>query len=103
MGYFPAKSAVCQPTGTGGETKWRRIVAKSVSDGWSPETLHGAVSMMAVTLLAFKGHFCPSCTPNRETITSSEHKNRLVQPDSLHVGRMALWHHTTRLPSTPLV
>jgi hypothetical protein len=31
------------------------------------------------------------------------HKNRLVQPDSLHVGRMALWHHTTRIPSTPLV
>src|SRR4029453_15275080 len=74
MEYFPAKSAVCQPTGKGGDTKWRRIVAKSVSDGWSPETLHGAVSMMAVTLLSFKGHFCPSCTPNRETITSSDTK-----------------------------
>src|SRR4029453_7603928 len=66
MGHFLAKRAVCQPTGKGEDTKWRRIVAKSVSDGWSPETLHGVVSMRAVTLLSLKGHFCPSFPPNRE-------------------------------------
>jgi hypothetical protein len=42
MGYFPVKSAVSRPTCKSGETKWRRILTKSVSDGWSPETLHGA-------------------------------------------------------------
>jgi hypothetical protein len=74
MGYFPAKSAVSQPTCKGGDTNWRRIVAQSVSDGWSPETLHGAVSMMAVTWLPFKGHFCPSFTAIEKKITSAEAK-----------------------------
>jgi hypothetical protein len=74
MGYFPAKSAVSQPTCKGGDTNWRRSLANSVSDGWSPETLHGVVSMMAATLLSLKGHFCPSFTSNRETITSSDAK-----------------------------
>jgi hypothetical protein len=63
MGYFPAKSAVSQPIGKVRDTNWRRIVAKSVSDEWSPETLHGVVSMIAATLLSLKGHFCPSFTP----------------------------------------
>jgi hypothetical protein len=40
----------------------------------SPETLHGVVSMMAVTLLSLKGHFCPSFTPKREKITSADAK-----------------------------
>jgi hypothetical protein len=48
--------------------------AKSVSAGWSPEILHGVVSMMAATWLSFKGHFCPSFTPNREKITPSDTK-----------------------------
>jgi hypothetical protein len=74
MGYFPVKSAVSQPTCKGGETNWRRILAKSVRDGWSPETLHGVVRMMAATWLSFKGHFCPSFTPNREKNTSSDAK-----------------------------
>jgi hypothetical protein len=74
MGYFPVKSAVSQPTCKGKDTNGRRILAKSVSDGWSPETLHSVVSRMAVTLLALQGHFCPSFTPNRETITSSDAK-----------------------------
>jgi hypothetical protein len=30
--------------------------------------------MMAATLLSLKGHFCPSFTPNREKITSSDAK-----------------------------
>src|SRR5262245_61033800 len=47
---------------------------KSVSDGRSPETLHGVVSMMAATLLFLTEHFCPSFTPNREKITSSDAK-----------------------------
>jgi hypothetical protein len=46
----------------------RRVLAKSVSDEWSPETLHGVMSVMAATLLSLKGHFCPSFTPNREKI-----------------------------------
>jgi hypothetical protein len=49
-------------------------VAKSVSDGWSPETLHGVVSMIAATLLSLKGHFCLSFTPNQEKIISSDAK-----------------------------
>src|SRR4029453_14191121 len=86
MGYFPAKSTVFKPTYKVRDTNGRRILAKSVSDGWSPETLHGVVSMMATTLLSFKGHFCPSCTPNRKTFLFGR-KNRMVQPDSLNVGR----------------
>jgi hypothetical protein len=54
MEYFPVKSAVSQPTCKGGDTNWRRILAKSVRDGWSPEMLHGVVSMMAATWLSFK-------------------------------------------------
>jgi hypothetical protein len=34
-GYFPAQSAVSQPISKGGETNWRRRLAKSVNDGWS--------------------------------------------------------------------
>jgi hypothetical protein len=68
MGYVPAKSAVSQPTFKGRDTNGRRILAKSVSDEWSPETLQGVVSMMAATLLSLKGYFCPSFTPNREKI-----------------------------------
>jgi hypothetical protein len=49
-------------------------LAKSVSDGWSPETLHGVVSMIAATLLSLNGHFCLSFTPNQEKIISSEAK-----------------------------
>jgi hypothetical protein len=49
-------------------------VAKSVSDGWLPETRHGVVSMIAVTLLCLNGHFCPAFTLNRETITSADAK-----------------------------
>src|SRR5262249_42925651 len=64
MGYFPVKSAVSRPICKGGDTNWKKILAKSVSHGWSPETLHDVVSMMAVSLLSFKGHFCPSYTPN---------------------------------------
>jgi hypothetical protein len=37
MGYFPAKSAVSQPTCKVRDTNGRRILAKSVSDEWSPE------------------------------------------------------------------
>src|SRR5262245_57566119 len=85
MGYFPAKSAVSQPTCKVRDTNWRRILAKSVSDEWSPETLHGIVSMMAATLLSLKGHFCPSFTPNQEKIPLRT-KNRMVQPDSLNMG-----------------
>jgi hypothetical protein len=48
----------------GWETNWRRILAKSVSDGWSPETLHGVVSMRTATVLSFKGHVCPSFSPS---------------------------------------
>jgi hypothetical protein len=50
------------------------MLAKSVSDGWSPETLHGVVSMMTATLLSFKGHVCPSFSPIEKKITSSEAK-----------------------------
>ena len=75
MGYFPAKSAVSQPTCKDGDTNRRGIVAKSVSDGRSPETLHGVVSMMAATLLSLKQDFCPSFMPNREIITSSDAKS----------------------------
>src|SRR5215475_7385184 len=56
------------------DTNWRRIWAKSVSDGWSPEMLHSVVSMMAATLLSLKGHFCPSFTPHRQQIASSDEK-----------------------------
>ena len=72
--HFPAKSAVSQPTCKGGDTKWRRIVATRVSDGWSPETLHGVGSMMTATLLSLTGHLCPSFTPIEKKITSSEAK-----------------------------
>jgi hypothetical protein len=48
------------------DTKGRRSLANSVSDGSSPETLHGVVSMMTATWLSLQGHFCPSFTPNRE-------------------------------------
>ena len=44
----------------------RRVLAKSVSDEWPPETLHDVMSVMAATWLSFKGHCCPSCTPHRE-------------------------------------
>jgi hypothetical protein len=74
MRDFPAKSAISQPTCKEGETNWRRILTKSVSDRWSPETPHGVVSMMAATLLSLKEHFCPSFTPNREKITSADAK-----------------------------
>jgi ABC-type transport system substrate-binding protein len=60
-------------------------LAKSASDERSPETLHGVVSMMTVTELSLKGHFCPSCTPNRAKPLFGR-KNRMVQPDSLNVG-----------------
>jgi hypothetical protein len=56
MGYFPAKSAVPPPTCKSGDNNGRRILAKNVSDGWSPETLHGVVSLMAATLLSLKVH-----------------------------------------------
>jgi len=75
MGYFPAKSAVSQPTRKVRDTNGRRILAKNVSDEWSPETLHGVVSMMAATLLSLKGHFCPSFTLNREKITLQTQKS----------------------------
>jgi hypothetical protein len=80
MEYFPAKSAVSHPTFQGRDTH-RRSVAKSVSDGWSPEKLQGIVSVMAATLLSLKRHFCPSCTPHREKSLFGR-KNRMVQPDS---------------------
>ena len=60
-------------------------MAKSASDERSPEILHGVVSMMTVTELSLKGHFCPSCTPNRAKPLFGR-KNRMVQPDSLNVG-----------------
>ncbi len=66
--------AVSQPTCKVKDTNWRRILAKRVSDEWSPETLRGVVSMMAATLLSLKGHFCPSFTPNREKNPSSDAK-----------------------------
>ena len=47
VGYFPAKSAVSQPTRKVRDTNGRRILAKSVSDEWLPETLHGVVSMVS--------------------------------------------------------
>ena len=80
MGYFPAKSAIFQPTGKGGETNGRRIVAQSVRDGSSPETLHDVVSMMAATLLSFKGHFYLSFTPYRDIITSADAKIAWFNP-----------------------
>jgi hypothetical protein len=55
-------------------------LAKSVSDGWSSETLHGVVSLMAATLLSLKGHFCPSFTLNREKIPSSDAKIAWFNP-----------------------
>ena len=75
MGYFPAKSAVFQPTYKGRDTNGRRILAKSVSDGWAPETLHGVVRLMVATLLSLKEDFCPSFMLNREIITSSDAKS----------------------------
>src|SRR4029450_11540101 len=88
MGYFPAKSAVSQPTCKVRDTNGRKILAKSVSDGSSPETLHSVVSMMTATLLSFKGHFCPSFTPIEKTSLFGR-KNRMVQPDSLNVGTIS--------------
>src|SRR4029453_10063437 len=85
MGYFPAKSAVSQPTCKVRDTNGRKILAKSVSDGSSPETLHSVVSMMTATLLSFKGPVCPSFTPIEKTSLFGR-KNRMVQPDSLNVG-----------------
>src|SRR5262249_24752432 len=41
--------------------------------------------MMTVTELSLKGHFCPSCTPNRAKPLFGR-KNRMVQPDSLNVS-----------------
>jgi hypothetical protein len=48
----------------GRDTNGGRILAKSISDGWSPETLHGVVSVMTATLLSLQGHFYPSFIPN---------------------------------------
>src|SRR5262249_16372173 len=80
MGYFPAKSAIAQPTCKGRETNRRRMWTTSVSDGWSPEILHGVVSMMIATLLFFQGHFCLSFTLNRARITSSDAKIAWFNP-----------------------
>src|SRR5215510_5223097 len=85
MGYFPAKSAVSQPTCQVKDTNWRRILAKSVSDEWSPETLHGGVSRMAATLLSLKGHVVDPSLPI-EKKSPLQRKNRMVQPDALNVG-----------------
>src|SRR5262249_40434241 len=74
MGHFPAKSAVSQPICEGEDTHGRKILAKSVSDGWSPETLHSVVSLMTATLLSLQGHFCPSFTPIEKKISSSDAK-----------------------------
>jgi len=45
--------------------------------------------MMAATLLSLKGHFCPSFTPNEKKSLFGR-KNRMIQPDSLNVGMIAL-------------
>jgi hypothetical protein len=59
MGYFSVESAVSQPICMGGDPNRRRISAKSVRNGRSPEILLGIVNMMATTFLSSKGHSCP--------------------------------------------
>ena len=62
MGHFPAKSAVSQPICEGGDTHGRKILAKSISDGWSLETLQSVVTHVQGGV-ADRSEFCPPAAP----------------------------------------
>jgi hypothetical protein len=94
MEYFPAKSAVSQPMYKSRDTHWRRTWAKSVSDGWSPEILHGVVSMMAGTLLSRSSWIPGSYAP-----ALSEKHNACLRPLKIRASRRRAGQNSGWTPS----